>query len=140
MLKLFGNRKKTTLPEEVRMHYSASSFSFAMGDVFPCSEAEEAKLLLKDRQGYIVVLVPGEDLLAEPRPWVKALSLVSYVVVFGDEKEKYLKRFLTLLDGQIFSPIPKTLAGSICVSNPTDVKKVVQSLPNSNRCITIIPR
>ena len=139
MFKLFGNKKKK-LPEEVRMHYSASSFSFAVGDVFPISTADEARLLLKDRQGYVVILVPGEELLVEPRSWVKALSNASYVIVFGDEKNKALKKFLNLLDSQIFSPLPKPLAGSICVKTPDEVKNIVASLPNSERCITIIPR
>lgn len=121
------------------MQKNASSFSFAIGDTFQCN-VEEARLLLKTRQGYIVLLIPSEDLLENPRSWIKALSNSSYIVVYGDEKEKKLKRFLSLLDRQIFSPIPKLVSGAICLDNPERIKEVVSALPAPEKCITIVSR
>lgn len=139
MFSLFGNRKKIQLPEEERMQNNASSFSFAIGDTFQCN-VEEVRLLLKDRQGYIVLLIPSESLLENPRGWIKALCNSSYIVVYGNEKEKKLKRFLSLLDRQIFSPIPKLVSGAICLDDQERIKEVVSALPAPEKCITIISR
>ncbi len=138
MFKLFGNKRKCKLPDEVRVQYSASSFSFTEDDVFSCSCADDAKDVMKEKQGYAVILIPGLDLLSEPKTWVRVLSMASFVLVLGNKDEKYLKRFLSLLDAQVFSPLPKALSGSICVNDQEEARDIIQALPYSEKCITII--
>lgn len=140
-MKFFVKKKKSKLTEEERMHFSASSFSFAVGDVFEVSDYEDVRLLLDSRPGYVVILVPGEDLVENPRAWVKALSSSSYVIVYGNEKDRRLKSFLTALDGQIFSPLAKTLAGSICLEDDVAIKQLASTLlAEGKRCLTIVPK
>ena len=140
-MKFFGNRRKTTMPREERMHYSASSFSFAVGDVFHCANSDEVSSLLKDRQGDIVILYPGEDVVNNPRAWVRALSSSSYVIIVSSNKNKALKQFLRLLDAQIFSPLPKALSGSICLSDSTEIKTLAEKLlAEGKHCLTISSR
>lgn len=137
-MRLFGNRKKSRLPEEVRMQSDASSFSFTFGEHFSCMDDEDVRLLLKDRQGYVVVLFLGESLLLNPRSWVKALSAASYVIVVSEQKDKRVKNFLSLLDSQIFSPIPKPLSGSICLTDKAEIESLINTFIESGKhCITI---
>ena len=139
-MKFFVKKKNSKLTEEERMHYSASSFSFAVGDVFTVSDYEDARLLLESRMGYVVILVPGDDLIENPRAWVRALSSASYVIIYADEKDNRLKPFLTALDGQIFSPLARTISGSIWLKDGAEIKQLASTLlAEGKRCLTIIP-
>lgn len=138
-MKLFGKKRRARLPKNERVHYSASSFSFAIGDVFPISDAEEAKLLMHEREGYVVLLMPNDDLFENPHLWAKALSLSSYVIMFGDKNDKEIKSFMRILDSVIFSPVPKLISGSYCTNNKEEAMQILESMPMGDKCITIIP-
>lgn len=137
-MKLFGKRKER-LPEEKRVPNSASSFSFSVGDVFALRDADEAKNVLKDRRGYNVILLPGDDLYSNPREWAKALSNAGYLIVVSDEKS--VKSFLSFVDSIVFSPLTKQLTGCIALTDSSQIKNLAATLEeNGAKTITIVPR
>ena len=141
-MKLFGKRN-IALPNEVRMQYSAPSFSFYMGKRFDVADSDGAEKIIKDEGGNPVVLVhPGINLLENPAQWVKSLLGASYVVVLGNSNEPYLASFVNKLEKQIFSPIPKALAGAIVLEDEKEAAELLLSISSKEKkkCITFFVR
>ena len=141
-MKLFGKRN-IALPNEVRMQYSAPSFSFYMGKRFDVDNSDEAEKIIKEEGGNPVLLIhPGINLLENPSSWVKALLGASSVVVMGNGKEPYLASFVDKLEKQIFSPIPKALAGSIVLEDEKEAAELLLSISSreKKKCITFFVR
>lgn len=141
-MSIFG-KKKIQLPNEVRMQYSAPSFSFYMGKRFEVKSAEEAETVLRKEGGDPVVLViPGLDLVENPSEWVKALLPCSYVVVLSKEKDKYISSFMDKLERKIFSPVPKPLAGAILFNNESEAAELLLGISSreKKKCLTLVVR
>ena len=73
---------------------------------------------------------------------MKALLGASYVVMMGNGKEPYLASFVDKLEKQIFSPIPKALAGSIVLEDEKEAAELLLSISSreKKKCITFFVR
>lgn len=139
-MSLFGRSKKDK-PDEVRMHY-APSFSFYVGKRFVFDDPSDVKLRINNNENPIVILVPGPEMMAEPGKWVKALLSVSYLIIFGDEKDKGIKKLYTLFERQVFSPVPKAISGVICLNDESMIRAMAADFVQSGKknIITIYTR
>ena len=141
-MKLFG-KKKIQLPNEVRMQYSAPSFSFYIGKRFEVKKADEAEAVIRNEGGApVVLLIPGIDFIESSSQWVKALLPSSYVVVLAKENDKYLSSFMDKLEKQIFSPIPKLLSGAILLDNESEAAELLLGISSreKKKCLTLVVR
>ncbi len=141
-MKMFGKRR-IELPNEVRMQYSAPSFSFYIGKRFEVSSSEEVESILKKEEvPPVVLLYPGIPLLENPKAFGKALLAASYIVIFADKEDGLIKSFLSRLERQIFSPVPKTLAGAIVLDDEAEAGQLLLGIASreKRKCITLIVR
>ena len=112
-----------------------------MGKRFETDDPDKAEEIIRKEGSPVVVIIPGPSLFADPSEWVKALLPASYAVVMGDEKEKYLKDFMKRLDRQVFSPIPKKLAGAVCINDEKEAGDIVLGLSSGKKgFVTIVVR
>ena len=70
---MFG-KKKTAMPEEMRMHCSAPSFSLRLGKTLSVWSKDELKCEKASISGKIIALYPGINMLSDPQSWAKLLS------------------------------------------------------------------
>ena len=86
-----------------------------------------------------VVFIPTEAALSSPRAWASALSSAPYLVVIGDGALKPYKAFMSIIDGVIFSPVPRRLSSAfITQDREKAVSLVSAAAEDAKDAITII--
>ena len=107
---MFG-KKKNTMPEEVRMHCSAPSFSLRLGKVISIWSKDEFRIEKESFSGKIVALYPGVNILNDPAPWAKLLSDSYFVVILYSHQDKEVSDLKKAFERVIYSPLTKHLSG-----------------------------
>ena len=124
----FFNSKKPELKEEMRMRYSAPSFSFKEGKVLSLWSIKEAKENIADFRGRIVVLHPGINIVLNPRSWMKVLSSASYIIICHSIDYKEIKEVKREAERIIYALTPSTLSGVSAVSSEEEARTVLFSV------------
>ena len=75
-----------------------------------------------------VVLIPDADVYAKPRAWASALSSASYLVVIGDKKDKNVRNFMRIVDGVIFSPVPRHLSSAFIAESREEALSLISGV------------
>ena len=107
---MFG-KKKNTMPEEVRMHCSAPSFSLRLGKVLSIWSKDEFKEEKESFSGKIVALYPGVNIFNDPTSWAKMLCDAYFVVILYSYDDKAVLDLKKAFERVIYSPLTKHLSG-----------------------------
>ena len=134
---MFG--KKKTMPEEMRMHFSAPSFYLRRGNVVSPWTREEAKGLRSELSDAIVVVHPGINMLSHPKEWARILSDSYFVLICGDEEDSSIRGLKKALEREIYSPVTKHLSGVAVASSLAEGQSMVLSMESESekRVVTL---
>lgn len=120
------------------MRFSAPSFSFKEGEVKEIWGKAEAKSLMKEARGAILIVHPGINMLQNPREWASLFSSAIFVILCGSKEEKAILTLQKELDNVVYSPMRKTLAGAVLVDNLEEAYSIYHSLTfEGSKTITI---
>ena len=134
---IFRSRKKED--ERVRIAVEASSLFVPIGKSFKVSDSKEASRIIREESPEAVVFIPTEAALSSPRAWASASSSAPYLVVIGDGALKPYKAFMSIIDGVIFSPVPRRLSSAfITQDREKAVSLVSAAAEDAKDAITII--
>lgn len=123
---LFG--KKKSVPEEMRMHYSAPSFSFSRGSVTSPWTRDEAKAIKSEYSDAIVLVHPGINMLLYPKDWVKILSDAYYVIILASKTEEPIVELRKAFEKEIYSPVAKHISGVSVASTIDEASAILSSI------------
>ena len=101
--------------EELRMHFAAPSFFASIGAEAAVCDPKEARAELEKRQPCAAVIAASPVILSDARSWANALSSAAYLVVIGDPDDPECRRLMKIIDGIIFSPVPRRLSSAFIV-------------------------
>lgn len=124
----FTKSKKPELKEEMRMRYSAPSFSFIRGECYYFWGLEDIKKDIQHIRDSVAVIHPGVNMILYPRQWMKVLSCCSYIVICSkgrDEEVLMLKREAEKI---IYSLNAQTLCGVSICSSPEEASVILDSV------------
>ncbi len=124
----FFNSKKPELKEEMRMRYSAPSFSFKEGEVLSLWSIKDAKESASYFRGKIVVLHPGINIVLNPRFWMRVLSSAQYIIICHSGDEKEIDALKKEAERIIYALTPSTLSGVSVARNEDDASSILGSL------------
>ncbi len=134
---IFRSRKKED--ERVRIAVEASSLFVPIGKSFKVSDSKEASRIIREESPEAVVFIPTEAALSSPRAWASALSSAPYLVVIGDGALKPYKAFMSIIDGVIFSPVPRRLSSAFITQDREKAVSLVSAASEDAKdAITII--
>ena len=134
---IFRSRKKED--ERVRIAVEASSLFVPIGKSFKVSDSKEASRIIREESPEAVVFIPTEAALSSPRAWASALSSAPYLVVIGDGALKPYKAFMSIIDGVIFSPVPRRLSSAFITQDREKAVSLVSAASEEAKdAITII--
>ena len=123
---MFSFRKKDG--EELRMHFAAPSFFSPIGECIEVRSPREARKSAEEHAPCIVVFQPSLAVFSSPRSWANALSSASALIVEGDGGIKEFKAFMTLIDGIVFSPVPRKLASAFLAGSDEEAASYVSAM------------
>ena len=128
MMAFLFRHKKPEVDLEMRMRYSAPSFSLVEGDLislWSIKEAREKKDLLKDK---IIIFHPGINSLLDPRAWAKMFSDSFYLIICGDKLDRYIQLFYKEVNKVIYSPLCHPLTGVSVVGELNSASQMVEEV------------
>ena len=132
------SRKKPEVNEEMRMRFSAPSFSFRDGDYFSFWTLKEAKENKNKIVNKIVVFHPGINAIVSSRYWANYFSS-SYYLIIGDKEERSIKSFLKEIEKIIYSPLSRSLTGVSITNSKDECISLVESIRSeTNRGVVTI--
>ena len=121
---LFWKKKN----EKVRIQSAVPSFFTSIGTSVTVSSPKEARETAEKNRPCAVVLIPDADVYAKPRAWASALSSASYLVVIGDKKDKSVRNFMRIVDGVIFSPVPRHLSSAFIAESREEALSLISGV------------
>lgn len=124
----FTKSKKSDLKEEMRMRYSAPSFSFKCGECFSFWGLEDIKRNTAQIRDTVAVIYPGVNMLLYPRQWVKVLSCCSYLIICADRTDEEILKLKWEAERIIYSLNAQTLSGVSICSSPEEVSTILDSV------------
>ena len=124
---MFG-KKKTAMPEEMRMHCSAPSFSLRLGKTLSVWSKDELKSEKASISGKIIALYPGINMLSDPQSWAKLLSDAYFVVILFPFDYKPVSQLKKALERVIYSPLFKHLEGVAIVKSEEEAVSLIKTI------------
>lgn len=124
---MFG-KKKTAMPEEMRMHCSAPSFSLRLGKTLSVWSKDELKSGKASISGKIIALYPGINMLSDPQSWAKLLSDAYFVVILFPFDYKPVSQLKKALERVIYSPLLKHLEGVAIVKSEEEAVSLIKTI------------
>ena len=124
---MFG-KKKTAMPEEMRMHCSAPSFSLRLGKTLSVWSKDELKSEKASISGKIIALYPGINMLSDPQSWAKLLSDAYFVVILFPFDYKPVSQLKKALERVISSPLFKHLEGVAIVKSEEEAVSLIKTI------------
>ncbi len=119
-------RKKSD--EELRMHFAAPSFFLPVGSEETADSPREARRICEENAPCAVVFIPSLSVFSSPRSWAGALSSASYLIVVGDKKLRAFSSFMTIIDGIVFSPVPRRLSSAFIAESRDEVLSLLSGV------------
>ena len=112
----------------MRIQSAVPSFFTSIGTSVTVSSPKEARETAEKNRPCAVVLLPDADVYAKPRAWASALSSASYLVVIGDKKDKNVRNFMRIVDGVIFSPVPRHLSSAFIAESREEALSLISGV------------
>ncbi len=124
----FTKSKKPELKEEMRMRYSAPSFSFKYGECYSFWGLEDIKSNMSQIRDTVAVIYPGINMLLYPRQWLKVLSCCCYLIICADRMDEEILKLKWEAERIIYSLNAQTLSGVSICSSPEEVTQILDSV------------
>ena len=124
---MFG-KKKTTMPEEMRMHCSAPSFSLRLGKILSIWSKDDLKREKPSLSDKIVALYPGINILNDPSGWAKLLCDSYFVIILYSYDDKEVLALKKAFERVIYSPITKHLSGVALAKNEEEAISIIRAV------------
>lgn len=124
---MFGKKKKT-MPEEMRMHCSAPSFSLRLGKILSIWSKDEFKSEKASLSGKIVALYPGINILNDPSGWAKLLCDAYFVIILYSYDDKAVLDLKKAFEKVIYSPITKHLSGVAIAKTKEEAISLIRTI------------
>ena len=120
------------MPEEMRMHCSAPSFSLRLGKILSIWSKDEAKAEKASFSDRIIALYPGINILNDPSGWAKLLFDAYYVVILYKWDDKAVIDLKTAFERVIYSPITKHLSGVALVKTEEEAIALIRTIKSES--------
>ena len=124
---MFG-KKKTTMPEEMRMHCSAPSFSLRLGKILSIWSKDDLKREKPSLSDKIVALYPGINIFNDPSEWAKLLCDSYFVIILYSYDDKEVLALKKAFERVIYSPITKHLSGVALAKNEEEAISIIRAV------------
>ena len=124
---MFGKKKKT-MPEEMRMHCSAPSFSLRLGRILSIWTRDEAKKEKASFSDKILAIYPGINMLNAPREWARIFSDAYFVVILYSYDDCALGSLKKAFEREIYSPLTKRLSGVAWAKTEAEAVSLIKSI------------
>ncbi len=124
----FTKSKKPELKEEMRMRYSAPSFSFKYGECYSFWGLEDIKSNMSQIRDTVAVIYPGINMLLYPRRWLKVLSCCCYLIICAGRMDEEILKLKWEAERIIYSLNAQTLSGVSICSSPEEVTQILDSV------------
>ena len=116
------------MPEEMRMHCSAPSFSLRLGKTLSVWSKDELKSGKASISGNIIALYPGINMLSDPQSWAKLLSDAYFVVILFPFDYKPVSQLTKALERAIYSPLLEHLEGVAIAKSEEEAVSLIKTI------------
>ena len=114
--------------DKVRIQQAVPSFFASIGDEAAVCDPKEARAELEKRQPCAAVIGASPIILSDARSWANALSSAAYLVVIGDPDDPECRRLMKIIDGIIFSPVPRRLSSAFIVRTREEAAALIDGV------------
>lgn len=123
---MFG--KKKSMPEEMRMHCSAPSFSLRLGKILSLWSRDDAKREKESFSNKICIIYPGINMLNAPKEWAKLFIDAYFVIILYSYEDEWVNNLKKAFEKEIYSPLTKHLSGVVIGKTEEEAINLIRSI------------